>query len=366
MKDSLGREIDYLRISLTESCNLRCIYCMPEGVAPKVCGETLTKENIFDIVEVAVELNIKKIRLTGGEPLLRQDIVEIIQGIKDRGIEKIYITTNGILLSEKIEKLKKAGLKGVNISLDTLDREQFNYITRGGDLERVLQGIEKALNLNLEVKINSVIMKDINENAIEELAKLTLNTRGGDLERVLQGIEKALNLNLEVKINSVIMKDINENAIEELAKLTLNTQLDVRFIELMPIGQGKKFTGISNNEIYNRLEKTFEFDRNYKEIKGVSTYYKLKNSKGNIGFISPINSCFCETCNKIRLTSDGVVKRCLNSKGNTNIKESLDKNIEKEKIKEILEQEILKKPEKHLFGKENKDEELKNMNAIGG
>lgn len=319
MKDSLGREIDYLRISLTESCNLRCIYCMPEGVAPKVCGETLTKENIFDIVEVAVELNIKKIRLTGGEPLLRQDIVEIIQGIKDRGIEKIYITTNGILLSEKIEKLKKAGLKGVNISLDTLDREQFNYITRGGDLERVLQGIEKALNLNLEVKINSVIMKDINENAIEELAKLTLNS-----------------------------------------------QLDVRFIELMPIGQGKKFTGISNNDIYNRLEKTFEFDRNYKEIKGVSTYYKLKDSKGNIGFISPINSCFCETCNKIRLTSDGVIKRCLNSKGNTNIKESLDKNIEKEKIKEILEQEILKKPEKHLFGKENKDEELKNMNAIGG
>ena len=319
MKDSLGREIDYLRISLTESCNLRCIYCMPEGVAPKVCGETLTKENIFDIVEVAVELNIKKIRLTGGEPLLRQDIVEIVQGIKDRGIEKIYITTNGILLSEKIEKLKKAGLKGVNISLDTLNGEQFNFITRGGDLERVLQGIEKALNLNLEVKINSVIMKVINENAIEELAKLTLNS-----------------------------------------------QLDVRFIELMPIGQGKKFTGISNNDIYDRLEKIFEFDRNYKEIKGVSTYYKLKNSKGNIGFISPINSCFCETCNKIRLTSDGVIKRCLNSKGNTNIKESLDKNVEKEEIKEILEQEIFKKPEKHLFGKENKDEELKNMNAIGG
>lgn len=319
MKDSWGREIDYLRISLTESCNLRCIYCMPEGVASKVCGETLTKENIFDIVEVAVELNIKKIRLTGGEPLLRQDIVEIVQGIKDRGIEKIYITTNGILLSEKIEKLKKAGLKGVNISLDTLDREQFNLITRGGELEKVLLGIEKALNLNLEVKINSVIMKDINENAIEGLAKLTLNN-----------------------------------------------QLDVRFIELMPIGQGKKFTGISNNEIYDRLEKTFEFDRDYKEIKGVSNYYKLKNSKGKIGFISPINSCFCEACNKIRLTSDGVIKRCLNSKGNTNIKESLDKNIEKEKIKEILEQEILKKPEKHLFGKENKDEEMKNMNAIGG
>lgn len=319
MKDSWGREIDYLRISLTESCNLRCIYCMPEGVVSKTSSENLTKEDIFAIVEAGVELNIKKIRLTGGEPLLHRDIVDIVKGIKDRGIEKIYITTNGILLAEKIEKLKSAGLDGVNISLDTLDREQFNSITRGGDIERVLQGIEKSLSLNLEVKINSVIMKGINENAIRDLAELTLK------------------------------KDI-----------------DVRFIELMPIGQGKNFIGINNNEIYDRLEKAFEFDREYREIKGVSTYYKLKNSKGKIGFISPINSCFCETCNKIRLTSDGVIKRCLNSKGNTNIKEYLDKNIGKEEIKEILKREIFNKPEKHLFGKENKDEELKNMNAIGG
>lgn len=319
MKDSWGREIDYLRISLTESCNLRCIYCMPEGSAPKTCGEVLTKENIFAIVESGVELNIKKIRLTGGEPLLRQDIVELVKGIKDRGIEKIYITTNGILLAEKIDDLKNAGLDGVNISLDTLDRERFASITRGGDLERVLDGIKKSLKLNLEVKINSVIIKDINENAIDDLVKLTVDNK-----------------------------------------------LDVRFIELMPIGQGKNFIGINNIEIYNRLEKNFGFDRDYKEIKGVSTYYKLKNSKGKIGFISPINSCFCETCNKIRLTSDGVIKRCLNTKGNINIKEYLDKNIGKDEIKEILKQEIFSKPEKHLFGKENEAEEMKNMNAIGG
>ena len=134
----------------------------------------------------------------------------------------------------------------------------------------------------------------------------------------------------------------------------------------MPIGQGKNFTGINNSEIYNRLEKNFGFDRDYKEIKGVSTYYKLKDSKGKIGFISPINNCFCETCNKIRLTSDGVIKRCLNTKGNINIKEYLDKNIGKDEIKEILKQEIFNKPEKHLFGKENEAEEMKNMNAIGG
>ena len=114
------------------------------------------------------------------------------------------------------------------------------------------------------------------------------------------------------------------------------------------------------------MEKNFGFDRDYKEIKGVSTYYKLKDSKGKIGFISPINSCFCETCNKIRLTSDGVIKRCLNTKGNINIKECLDKNIGKDEIKEILKQEIFNKPEKHLFGKENEAEEMKNMNAIGG
>ena len=321
MKDNYGRDINYLRISLTESCNLKCIYCLPEDFIPKQYDETkiLSEKNILSIAAAAKEIGINKIRLTGGEPLLRKDIISIVSGIKKIGIDEIYITTNGILLSEKIKALSEAGLSGINVSLDTLDEKQFEDITRGGKISKVLEGIEQSCENGLKVKVNSVIIKGINENAVENLAELTLK------------------------------KDV-----------------DVRFIELMPIGQGKKFTGISNNEIYDRLEKTFEFDRDYKEIKGVSTYYKLKDSKGNIGFISPINSCFCETCNKIRLTSDGVIKRCLNSKGNTNIKESLDKNVEKEEIKEILEQEIFKKPERHLFGKENKDEELKNMNAIGG
>lgn len=321
MKDSYGREIDYIRISLTERCNLKCIYCLPKDFKCPCNSENkiLTKDNIFDIVEIAEKLGIKKIRLTGGEPLLRNDIVQIVKGIRERGIKSIYITTNGILLHEKIEVLKNAGLTGVNISLDSLDKKQFKEITRGGELDIVLKGIEKAISLNLQVKLNSVIIKGINENQIEDLAKLTQNN-----------------------------------------------ELDVRFIELMPIGEGKKFVGIDNQEIYNTLKNKLDFETNYREINGVSVYFKLKNSKGRIGFISPINNCFCKSCNKIRITSDGIVKRCLNITGKLNIKEYLDKKVAKEEIEEILKEEIFNKPEHHLFGRTNEEEEIKNMNRIGG
>ena len=321
MKDSYGRDINYLRISLTENCNLKCIYCLPEDFSPKQYDETniLSEKNVLSIAEAAKEMGINKIRLTGGEPLLRKDIVSIISGIKKIGIDEIYITTNGILLADKAEKLKSAGLSGINISLDTLDENQFKEITRGGKLSKVLEGIKKSCDCGLKVKINSVILKGINENAIKSLAEITLT------------------------------KDI-----------------DVRFIELMPVGQGRKFTGIKNEEIYNLLQKLFQINKNFFEIKGVTKYYKLKNSVGKIGFISPVNSCFCESCNKIRITSDGNIKRCLNINGHRNIKKYLDEGAGKEIIKNILKDEIFKKPEKHLFGKENKDEEMKNMNQIGG
>lgn len=315
MKDSYGRDINYLRISLTENCNLKCIYCMPENNISFEKKEILSFEQIINIARAAKDIGIKKIRLTGGEPLLRKDIVSIISEIKKSGIEEVYITTNGIYLFDMVEKLKNAGLSGVNISLDTLDSDEFKKITRGGNILDVLKGIEKAYNLNLKIKINSVVIKGINEDAIKNLSEITLNKN-----------------------------------------------IDVRFIELMPVGEGKKFTGIKNEDIYTRLKKLFQFDEKYFETKGVTNYFKIKNAKGRIGFISPINNCFCNTCNKIRITSDGNIKRCLNIMAHTNIKDC--NNIEK--IKEILKNEILKKPEKHLFGKENKEEETKNMNQIGG
>lgn len=318
MKDNFGREIDYMRISLTENCNLRCIYCLPENFSYKK-KEILSAEDVIKTVEAGKELGIKKIRLTGGEPLLRNDITNIVKGISKLGIKKIYLTTNGILLKNKAEELKKAGLSGVNVSLDTLDEKIFFQLTRGGQLSKVLEGIEEAQK---------------------------------------QG--------LEVKINSVIIKGINENSIYSLGEFTKKNNIDVRFIELMPVGQGKNFTGVSNEEIYNLLQNLFQFDEKYFETKGVSKYYKLKNSKGRIGFISPINSCFCDTCNKIRVMSDGSIKRCLNINSHENIKKYLDRGADKEVLKNILKKEIEGKPEKHLFNKENDDEELKNMNEIGG
>ena len=319
MKDNYGREINYMRISLTDRCNLRCVYCLPENTALKANQKMLSKEDILKITEGAKELGITKIRLTGGEPLLRDDITDIIKGIYSQGIKDIHLTTNGTLLGEKAQALKEAGLTGINVSLDTLDDDLYTKMTRGGELIHVLLGIQRARFCGLKVKLNAVIIKGLNESSVRNLAGLTT---------------------------------------EE--------DMDVRFIELMPMGEGKNFTGISNDEIYNILEKRYGFDNSYFEEDGVAKYYKLKKGVGRIGFISPINNCFCETCNKIRVTSDGNIKRCLNINGHVNIKDCIDKGADKESIKKILENEILNKPEKHLFGEENADEEMKNMNQIGG
>ena len=311
MIDQFGREINYLRISLTDNCNLRCIYCTPDLFHQK--NDFLSFEDISKIIETSKDLGIKKIRLTGGEPLLRADLSQIIEKIKASGIDEIYITTNGILLAEKIECLKKAGLRGVNISLDTLDNEIFQKITRGGDIRKVLKGIEKSLEFGLKVKINSVIIKGVNEN------------------------------------------------FKDLVNLTKDKNIDVRFIELMPIGEGKNYQGIDNNEILKNLKKSFEINDEDFEINGVAKYFRIKNHKGRVGFISPIHGCFCENCNKIRITSSGEIKRCLNEKGKFNIK-----NISENEIKEILKNEIINKPEKHLFGEKKENVEEKNMNEIGG
>lgn len=313
MKDSFDRDINYLRISLTDNCNLRCVYCTPEKLSQKK-EEKLLFEDLKKIIKISKEIGIKKIRLTGGEPLLRQDLCEIVKEIKKSGIDEIYITTNGILLEEKIKDLKKAGLMGINVSLDTLDENIFTKITRGGDIKKVIVGIKKSISLGLKVKINSVILKEINENSILPLAELTKSNK-----------------------------------------------IDVRYIELMPIGEGKKYQGLNNNEILKKIKNKFELEK-YFEINGVTEYHKLKDSQGRIGFISPINNCFCKECNKIRITSSGEIKRCLNEEGRINLKNIKTEN----EIKELLKNEIKNKPEKHLFGEKKEFIEKKNMNEIGG
>lgn len=323
MKDKYGREIDYLRISLTDRCNLRCIYCMDEeGNTFFKDEEKLTKDEICKIVSANAKLGIKKIRLTGGEPLVRKDIVELMEGINNiPGIEGIYLTTNGILLEEKVEALKKAGLKGVNISLDSLKEEMFHKLTRLGDLKKVIAAIDKCLELGIKVKLNTVMIKGMNEDEILDFVKLTLDKN-----------------------------------------------IDVRFIELMPIGVGGNFDRVSNEEILNLINENYKDIEEIKRNKtgGPANYIKLKGAKGKVGFISAISNCFCEECNRIRLTSEGFLKQCLHFNYGIDLKELLRRGASEEEILDVIKDNIYSKPEKHLFLEKSKDKELKFMNQIGG
>lgn len=323
MIDKYGRKIDYLRISVTENCNLKCIYCIDDNNILNTCNKNLLSDDeIVKIVTQCATLGIKKIRITGGEPLVRKNIEDLVYKLnKIKGIEEIYITTNGVLLYDKIEALKKNGLTGVNISLDSLDKDKFEKLTRFDKLENVLSSIDKALELGLKVKINTVIVDDINKDEILDFVNLT----------------KYKNL-------------------------------QVRFIELMPIGAAKKYKGTSNEEILNIIKSNFENIKSEKrnERSGPANYIKIENYNGKIGFISPLSSCFCEDCNRIRLTSSGFLKKCLHYNYGVDLKKHIKDNINNENLKKLIYDNIYEKPEKHLFMEECDHKENKYMNQIGG
>ena len=323
MIDKFGRKIDYLRISVTENCNLKCIYCIDDNNTMSKCDkDTLSDDEIIKIVTQCAILGIKKIRITGGEPLVRKNIENLIGRLNNiDGIEEIYITTNGVLLSDKLKNLKNSGLTGVNISLDSLKEDRFKKLTRFDKLREVLSSIDEALKLGLKVKINTVIVDDINKDEIVDFVNLTKYK-----------------------------------------------QLDIRFIELMPIGVGKNHSGTSNDEVLNIIEKNFE---NIKQIKrsdrsGPAKYIKIENYIGKIGFISPMSNCFCQDCNRIRLTSDGFIKRCLHYNYGENLREYIKNGIDDEQLNELIYKNIYDKPEKHLFLEDCDNKENKYMNQIGG
>jgi len=323
MLDKFGRNIDYLRISVTEKCNLKCIYCIDENSTLNSCNnETLSDDEICKIVKECASLGIKKIRITGGEPLVRKNIENLIYRLKSiNGIEEIYITTNGVLLKYKIEVLKKNGLTGVNISLDSLAEERFKKLTKFNKLSDVLFSIDKALDLGLKVKINTVIIDDINKDEIIDFVNLT----------------KYKNL-------------------------------DIRFIELMPIGAAKKYKGTNNEEILNIINNNFKNIKveNKSKRSGPASYIKIENYKGKIGFISPISSCFCENCNRIRLTSNGFLKKCLHYNYGVDLKKYIRNNISDKDLNTLIYNNIYDKPQKHLFMEECDNKENKYMNQIGG
>ncbi len=270
--DPYGRNINYLRISIIDKCNLNCFYCVPEiGACSPKEGQVISAEDIIKMTETASKLGISKIRLTGGEPLIRKDIQDLVSRISAvEGINDLSLTTNGILLNELAPRLAEAGLNRVNISLDSLEPANFKKITRGGILEKTLNGIYKALEEGLT----------------------------------------------PVKINVVAMKGINDNEVSRFAELTLENDLHVRFIEYMPINSqhqkqwGDCFMPISEIKDLCSGVGTLQMVE-FLQGNGPASYYRVKGARGLVGFISPVSRHFCAKCNRLRITSDGKIKPCL-------------------------------------------------------
>lgn len=309
MIDSFGRKIDYLRISLCDRCNMRCLYCMKEeGIAKLKHDDILSFEEIEAIVKALAKLGIKKVRLTGGEPLLRRDVEKLCVMLKKiEGIKELCLTTNGYLLKDQAKALKEAGVDRINISLDSLDKDKYFKITRGADLETVL-------------------------NAIKEAKKY-----------------------FKVKINVVLLKDFNDDEIDDFIAFAKEEKVDVRFIELMPIGVAKEYQDqvLDPQKVLDQnalLEKT-------KMIEGVAKIYKIKDSSAKIGAISALSHSFCEKCDRLRLTSDGYLKTCLFAR-----KEFDLKGLKEDELENVLKKIISLKP-----ASKNSEELTKRaMNEIGG
>lgn len=323
MLDRYGRVINYLRISVTDRCNLRCCYCMPEGVQDVGMKNILTFEEIWEIVRTGVSLGITHIRITGGEPLVRKGCVDLIRGIREiPGVETITMTTNGVLLGNYGKQLKEAGVDGVNISLDTLDPEEFYKITGKRELKEVLAGIRAVKTAGLPVKLNAVNRKELDPIPLVRYAQ-------------------------------------EEN-------------LPLRFIEMMPVGYGKKYVGRSNEELRETLEAVCgkaECMTNREELSrmgsGPAVYYQFSDLKVPVGFISAIHGKFCDTCNRVRLTAEGYLKLCLCYDEGEDLRRVL-REREKENLRTIMEQTIFRKPAAHCFEHPAEMTETHEMVKIGG
>ena len=313
MKDRFGRNITYLRISVTDLCNLRCKYCMPESGVKSLChSDILSIEEIVEIVKVASKNGIKKIRLTGGEPLVRRGFINLCKQISEiNEIEDIAITTNGVYLKSMADELFENKVRRINFSLDTLIKEKYNDITRRNDFDKTMESLFYAIKKGFKVKINVVLI-------------------GG----------------------------FNDDEIQDFVNLANKYDLEVRFIELMQIGETANWSKdkfVSNKIVLEKVPE-LEFDG----VSGVAKIYKIKGQKGRIGLISPISCSFCEDCNRIRLTSDGKLKPCLHSRDEINLK-----GLSGEELEEVFKRGIYEKPEKHHL-EDGKSESARDMNKIGG
>ena len=308
--DKYNRQINYLRISVTDRCNLRCVYCMPAGgISHKPHQEILSFEQIYKFVRVAAGLGIEKVRITGGEPLIRKDLPLLIAQLKTiGGLKEIALTTNGMNLSEYAFILKKSGLDRINVSLDSLDADKFQEITRGGSLKAVLKGIDSALEAGFP----------------------------------------------SLKINTVLLKGFNSDEILSFAGLTKARPINARFIEYMPTD----FNYFSYNELFFSAQEAKTLCSGLGELKpldgaggATARIFRLEGFCGSLGFISAVSQPFCSSCNKLRLTSDGRIRNCLHSSRTLNLKALLDRNASEEELEQLIKEAVFLKPRAHNLAK---------------
>ena len=332
MKDRYNRTIDYMRISITDRCNLRCTYCMPQEITLTSMENILTYEEILRICNAAVELGITRFKVTGGEPLVRKGCVTLIREMKRiPGIEQVTMTTNGVLLGQYLEELISAGIDGINISLDTLDADRYEQITGKNELSAVMENIGRAINSGIRVKLNAVLQNGVNEDEWEHIALLARTNR-----------------------------------------------LDVRFIEMMPIGFGKNCRGVSGRELFEKMKTRWPDLETVEDIhgNGPAVYYHVPGWKGSIGLINAIHGKFCASCNRIRLTSRGMLKPCLCYGDTVDLMPILrgaaagskpDGNAGiNDMIRRAIAEAIMEKPAQHCFEQKEYVTEESQMVSIGG
>jgi len=324
--DRFGRTVDYLRISVTDRCDFRCVYCMSEEMTFLPRAQILTLEEIDTIAQAFAELGVKKIRITGGEPLIRRGVLDLLQNIGQIDtLNELVLTTNGSKLEEMAESLKQAGVKRINISLDTLNAEKFKRITRTGDLDKVLKGIQAATKTGFE----------------------------------------------KIKINAVILKNRNHMEVTQLVQFAVDNGCDISFIEEMPLGvvdsHDRAEVYYSSDLIKSDLQNEFELKSILDNTGGPSVYFQVTGTDSRVGFISPHSANFCSTCNRVRLTVEGKLLLCLGNDHSVDLKRVIRANPgDREKLKQAIIDAMQIKPEKHEFDLKEQPIILRYMSATGG
>ena len=330
MLDHYDRDINYLRVSITDRCNLRCTYCRPkEGISLKGHADILRYEEILRVVSQTVKMGLIKVRLTGGEPLVRRGFVEFAGNLKKiKGLQDISLTTNGILLAQYAEDIFRAGITRINISLDSLDKEKYFQITRGGNLDDVFRGIAAAEKAGFA----------------------------------------------PIKINTVLMKGFNDNEALDFVRLALSKPFQVRFIEMMPVSEvsaGRSADFLPTRQLLETINRRFRLEPlagKKNKSDGPARLYKMKDGLGEIGFINPVSDHFCSTCNRLRLTADGKLRACLLNDVEIDLREALSRHCDDDELAGLIREAILLKPQRHDL--DCTDRHLKkchrDMSDIGG